>query len=157
MINSTNYQNLPEYIIRSCMNTISLCIHGTIANNSSFEIIFLSYFKMLIPDFQYNEAFIKQMNEGLPIFIQPSRDILGMHHRYVIEILSSILDYVINSTYFVNYYYFRRNLYSFRNNYLGYFLNYSIFCLKSVFRRTLETNNNIEGVYLSIRPALKLF
>lgn len=92
---------------------------------------------MLVPDFQYNEAFIKQMNEGLPVFIEPSRDSLGMHHRYVIEILTSVLDYVINSTYFVNYYYFRRNLYSFRNNYLGYLLNYSIFCLKSVFRRTL--------------------
>jgi len=73
-------------------------------------------------------------------------------------IFSSLLDYIINSTYSQNYYYFRRNLYAFKNQYLVYLLNYSIFCIKSVFKTTIgQFHGSVLPVFQSIRPALKLF
>jgi hypothetical protein len=91
-------------------------------------------------------------------FVEPSVGNLDYHHQYVIMIYDSLLDYIVNSTYSPNYYYFRRNVYSFKNHYLVYLLNYSIFCIKSVFKTTIgQFNGSVLAVYQSIRPALKLF
>ena len=53
-----------------------------------------------------------------------------------------------NSTYFDNYYYYRRNIYFFRNHYLSYFLNYAVFSIKILFRiynRIISQNSNPEA------------
>jgi hypothetical protein len=131
--NNANTNNLPPYIVRSCINTISLCIHSTILTSSGFDSIFINYLKLLAPDFHPNELFAKPV-ESMLVIIDPSPTLLGLHHQYAIKVLASILDYIVNSTYFENYYYFRRNLYAFRNHYLVYYLNYSIFTLKSIFK-----------------------
>lgn len=148
---------LTAYITRSCINVISLCISSTVTSVCHFESIFLNYIKLLVPDFRINEDFVQSRDNQLA-FIEPSPTALGFHHQYMIEIMISLLDYIINSTYFMNYYYFRRNLYAFRNHYLGYMLNYSIFCIKSMFRTTID-GSNVQTLSLSksIRPALKLF
>lgn len=66
----------------------------------------------------------------------------------------------MTSAYFTNYYYYRRNLYAFRNSYLAYLLNYSIYCLKSIFKHSINLQTSatsIAGIYQSIRPILKFF
>lgn len=128
---NASVNRIPEYTVRSCINAISLCMLTTVLNSTNFESSFLNYMKLLAPDFAINELFIKP--HDVIVFIEPSKVPLGVHHQYVIRILSSLLDYIVNSTYFENYYYFRRNLYAFRNHYLVYYLNYSIFTLKSAF------------------------
>jgi hypothetical protein len=148
---------MQQYLIRSCLNAISMCMHISISNNSNFDPIFTNYLKLLAPDFIVNEALIKPSDSYIA-FVEPSKTILTVHHKYCIEILTSLLDYVTNSTYSENYYHFRRSLYSFRNHYLMYYLNYGIFCLKSVFQTAMSNfGGSALTVCQSIRPALKLF
>ena len=45
---------LPDYILKSCINTISLCISSTITSISHFDSLFLKYLKMMAPDFNIN-------------------------------------------------------------------------------------------------------
>lgn len=69
--NPGRHQLLP-YIIRTCNNTISLCMNATINSNSNFENIFVNYFKLLAPDFHLNELFIRSANESGLYFVEPS-------------------------------------------------------------------------------------
>ena len=68
------------------------------------------------------------------IYPESGATTLSKHHEYAVRIMSSILDFVVNSSYFDNYYYFRRNIYFFRNHYLAYFLNYAIYAVKILFK-----------------------
>lgn len=160
MQNSSQF-GLSDYLVRSCINTISLCMNATINSSSNFEKTFMNYFKLLIPEFTPNETFIKPSSDSALCIIQASKDPLGINNKYTVEVLESLLDYIKNSTYFQNYYYFRRSLYAFRNHYLAYLLNYSIYCLKSVFKYTLNAPANssmsIININQAMRVPLKLF
>ena len=81
------------------------------------------------------------------------------HHSHAVKILGSVLDFVTNSTYFDNYYYFRRNIYFFRNHYLAYFLNYAVFSIKVLFRsyNNLATQpHRQQKVEAELRGAIQL-
>lgn len=121
------------YIVRSCVNTISLCIYVTINANNAQDSHFQSYFKMLLPDYQPEDRFFKAGTDNTLALVNASMATLAPHHEKAVAVWMSLLEYVTNSTYFINYYYFRRNLYTFRNHYLAHVLNYSIFVIKSAF------------------------
>lgn len=74
---------IQQYLIRSCLNTISLCMYATLSINSNFEPGFINYLKMLAPDFKVNDALIKP-NDSFIALIEPSKSGLSPHHQYCI-------------------------------------------------------------------------
>lgn len=138
-------KSLPRHIHNSCLDTISACIRGCIISSSNFNEQFLFFLGVIQPAFIPNEDFIKPntVTHEL-VLINPDLGVCAMpeHHDYAVKILSSVLDYITNSTYFDNYYYFRRNIYFFRNHYLAYFLNYAIFSIKVLFRNYNQNLGN---------------
>lgn len=95
------------------------------------------------------------------MLINPDLGVCAMpdHHTHAVKILSSVLDFVTNSTYFDNYYYFRRNIYFFRNHYLAYFLNYAVFSIKVLFRNyngVASQPPKQQKVMNELKPVIKL-
>lgn len=69
---------LPAHTVRSCVNTISLCMFGTIMNSTNFDASFHNYLQLLAPDFVINEQFIKPTDSV--VFVDSSKTPLGAHH-----------------------------------------------------------------------------
>ena len=121
-----------------------------IVSSSCFDDIFLTFLGIIQPAFVPNLDFIKPntiTNELTLINPDPGVCAMPEHHGYTVKILASILEFVTNSTYFDNYYYYRRNIYFFRNHYLSYFLNYAVFSIKILFRsynRIVSHNSETE-------------
>lgn len=124
---------LPRHLINSCLNTISACIKATIVSISSFDPIFLRFLGIIQPTFVPNQEFVHASSSLTLICPFEGMSLPTEAHEYTVRILSSVMEFIVNSTYFENYYYFRRNIYFFRNHYLPYFLNYAVFSLKVLF------------------------
>jgi hypothetical protein len=147
---------LQQYMVRSCVNAISQCINATITCSSAPDPTFFSYFDLLAPDFRLPDCLTRGVAEAGSSLVEASSEPLRPHHELVIAVFISLLDYIVNSAYFINYYYYRRNLNFFRNTYLGNLFGYSLFTLKTVFKHSLPPSTDLTTVNLSIRPVLQL-
>ena len=93
--------NLPPFVINSCMNMISVCIRSLIVSSSNYDSSFKKIFTIIQPYFIINEDFVRQNSVSNELFlIETGSQELPPHHSFAVKILNSVLEYVINSTFF---------------------------------------------------------
>lgn len=124
-----------------------------IKSSTTFSPIFIHFLIMLAPHFAFNQKFISPTNDNTLHLVQASKEPLQYYHGYVSNILMSLVEYFVNGTYFSNYYTFRRSLYLFRNCYLSYLLNYSVFALKTKYQ-SINSFSDYDAAIAEMKPII---
>lgn len=127
---TTNFEK-KQYILRSTLNTISVCLKDLCDNNKNLGVFTNILENCLFRGWKVNPYFTSCLNGELT-FIQPSMSVAQFFmsnfkaldiFKYSAKILIEFIEYITMATVYKNYYEYRRNIYTFRNTYLSTILN----------------------------------
>lgn len=147
---------LPKYTVNSCINVVSLCLKYCLMSTN--RIAMLEQFLLAcFPQYDFNVLFLNTLDSQVQP-VQPSNNILPPWLPNRLAILTSLLEHIQQQPSYGSYFEYRRNMYTFKNNYLAALVHVTIWYFKVLVGYVQQPPEATGAELLScMRATLKLF
>jgi hypothetical protein len=133
-------EQLPQFVINSCINLVSICLKYCLMPVSQLQL-FEQFLTNYFPQFEFNVLFLNCLDSQV-VIVQPANNFIPTSFTNRVSILISLIENISLSTTYSSYYDYRKNMYTFKNNYLAVILQLTVWYLKVLTERTVQPPEN---------------
>jgi hypothetical protein len=119
---------LPQFTVNCCVNLVSICLKYCLT--SLHRLGMLEQFMMgCFPQYEFDVRFLNTLDAQV-VLVQPSNNYVPPFLTNRLAILISLIEHVEMQTSYRSYFDYRRNMYTFKNNYMAMLLHVAVWYVK---------------------------